>query len=42
MSEAQQAEREKRWRLILGGGEADGIGCQLTGTEQGIDNCFTR
>lgn len=41
MSEAQQAEREKRWRLILGGGEADGIGCQLTGTEQGIDNCLS-
>lgn len=41
MSEAQQAEREKRWRLILGGGEADGIGCQLSGTEQGIDNCLS-
>ncbi len=36
----QPEERQKRWRLILGGGEADGIGCSLDGMEQGIDNCL--
>lgn len=36
----QPEERQKRWRLILGGGEADGIGCTLSGMEQGIDNCL--
>ena len=41
MSEVQQAEREKRWRLILGGGEADGIGCELSGIDKGIDNCLS-
>ena len=36
-----QAEtRQKRWRLILGGGEADGIGCTLSGMEQGMDQCL--
>lgn len=37
----QNEQRQKRWRLILGGGEADGIGCTLSGMEQGIDNCLT-
>ncbi|MBJ6609149.1 MAG: VWA domain-containing protein [Candidatus Thiothrix moscowensis] len=36
----QPEQRQKRWRLILGGGEADGIGCTLRGMEQGIDNCL--
>lgn len=36
----QLEARQKRWRLILGGGEADGIGCTLSGMEQGIDNCL--
>lgn len=36
----QPEARQKRWRLILGGGEADGIGCTLSGMEQGIDNCL--
>ncbi|MEZ5538198.1 MAG: VWA domain-containing protein [Thiolinea sp.] len=36
----QPEQRQKRWRLILGGGEADGIGCSLSGMEQGIDNCL--
>ena len=36
-----QAEtRQKRWRLILGGGEADGIGCTLSSMEQGMDQCL--
>ena len=30
-------ERLKRWRLVLGGGEADGTGVQLAGQEQGMD-----
>ncbi|MEN9501787.1 MAG: hypothetical protein RI964_1072 [Pseudomonadota bacterium] len=34
-------QRQKRWRLILGGGEADGIGCTLSGMEQGLDNCLS-
>lgn len=36
----QPEARQKRWRLILGGGEADGIGCTLSSMEQGIDNCL--
>lgn len=36
----QPEERQKRWRLILGGGEADGIGCTLGSLDQGIDNCL--
>lgn len=36
----QPDTRQKRWRLILGGGEADGIGCTLSSMEQGIDNCL--
>jgi Mg-chelatase subunit ChlD len=30
-------ERLRRWRLILGGNEADGIGCALSGADAGID-----
>ncbi len=32
-----QDERLRRWRLVLGGGSADGTGCGLTGTDAGID-----
>lgn len=32
------AERLRRWRLILGGNEADGTGCSLSGTDIGMDN----
>ncbi len=35
-----QADREKRWRLILGGGEADGIGLSLTGEDAAIERCL--
>jgi len=30
-------EREKRWRMILGGGDADGIGCPLATDDSRID-----
>jgi Mg-chelatase subunit ChlD len=30
-------ERLRRWRLVLGGGEADGTGQGLTGTDAGMD-----
>ncbi|WP_020560744.1 VWA domain-containing protein [Thiofilum flexile] len=40
MSTTPTEQHEKRWRLILGGGEADGIGCSLSAIEQGMDNCL--
>jgi hypothetical protein len=33
-------EREQRWRMILGGGEADGIGCPLPGDFEKIDGAL--
>ncbi|QES49742.1 hypothetical protein DEJ50_19925 [Streptomyces venezuelae] len=30
-------ERLRRWRLVLGGGEADGTGCALTGRDAAMD-----
>ena len=33
-----EIERLRRWRLILGGGEADGIGITLEGGSVGMDN----
>ncbi|PZG09517.1 VWA domain-containing protein [Nonomuraea aridisoli] len=30
-------ERLRRWRLVLGGGAADGIGCGLDGADAGMD-----
>ncbi|MCB1919664.1 MAG: VWA domain-containing protein [Candidatus Competibacteraceae bacterium] len=33
-------ERQRRWRLILGGGAADGVGCSLAGADLGIDRCL--
>jgi len=32
-----EQERMRRWRLVLGGGEADGTGCQLSGGDTGMD-----
>ena len=32
-----ETERLRRWRLVLGGGAADGIGCELTGEQLGLD-----
>lgn len=34
---AESAERLRRWRLILGGKEADGIGAQLSAADSAID-----
>lgn len=33
-------ERLRRWRLLLGGNEADGTGCSLSGVDVAIDNCL--
>lgn len=33
-------ERLRRWRLILGGGEADGTGCQLQGGDAAMDGAL--
>lgn len=33
-------ERQRRWRLILGGGAADGVGCRLMGADLGMDRCL--
>jgi len=33
-------ERQRRWRLILGGGAADGVGCSLAGADLGMDRCL--
>lgn len=37
MSLVSEAERLRRWRLVLGGGEADGTGVDLHGDDVGID-----
>src|SRR5690348_8342157 len=37
----QSEERLRRWRLVLGGGEADGTGCQLSGADRGMDQALT-
>lgn len=37
----QTTEREVRWRLILGGGEADGIKCPLDKSQMAMDQCLT-
>lgn len=35
-----ETEKLKRWRLILGGGAADGTGCSLQGTDAGVDRAL--
>ena len=37
----QTDERLRRWRLILGGDEADGTGCSLSGQDVGIDKSLS-
>lgn len=37
----QNDERLRRWRLILGGDEADGTGLSLTGADLAMDNCLS-
>jgi Mg-chelatase subunit ChlD len=39
MSDAEQ-ERLRRWRLVLGGGRADAIKCELTGAQAGMDRAL--
>ncbi|WP_443055089.1 VWA domain-containing protein [Streptomyces sp. NBC_00691] len=39
--EAPDDERLRRWRLLLGGGEADGTGRALTGTDAAMDRALT-
>lgn len=34
---AEADERLRRWRLVLGGGEADGTGCEPTGRDAAMD-----
>jgi hypothetical protein len=34
-------ERQRRWRLLLGGNEADGIGCSLSGADLAMDNALS-
>ncbi len=34
------AERLRRWRLVLGGHEADGVGCQLSPADAAIDRAM--
>ncbi|GGZ19258.1 VWA domain-containing protein [Streptomyces inusitatus] len=36
-----QDERVRRWRLVLGGGPADGTGRPLTGTDLAVDGALT-
>lgn len=35
-----ETERQRRWRLVLGGGGADGIGCGLQGQDAAIDRAL--
>lgn len=35
-----EAERLRRWRLVLGGGGADGTGCQLRGRDAAMDGAL--
>src|ERR1043165_5311650 len=40
MTQQPEHERLKRWRLILGGGEAEGTGCPLEGMDLGMDTAL--
>ncbi len=40
MTPLSAGERQRRWRLILGGGAADGVGCSLTAADLGMDRCL--
>ncbi len=37
----QDQERLRRWRLVLGGGAADGTGCALSGQDAAMDGALT-
>jgi Mg-chelatase subunit ChlD len=36
-----ETERQRRWRLILGGNEADGLNFALTGADSAMDDCLS-
>lgn len=38
----ENLDRLKRWRLVLGGGSADGTGCTLSGNEARMDTALAR
>ncbi|MFD5736864.1 VWA domain-containing protein [Streptomyces sioyaensis] len=38
---ASEEERLRRWRLVLGGGGADGTGCELRGRDAAMDGALT-
>src|SRR5689334_20822631 len=38
--QSSDEERLRRWRLILGGGEAEGTGCALSGSDLGMDQAL--
>lgn len=40
VSAPHDTERLRRWRLILGGQDADGTGISLSGVDQGLDNAL--
>jgi Mg-chelatase subunit ChlD len=40
LSLSSDDERLRRWRLLLGGNEADGTGCSLSGVDLAMDNCL--
>ena len=40
MTSDDSNERLERWRLLLGGHEADGIGCALTGRALAMDSAM--
>lgn len=42
MNTSENSERLKRWRLVLGGGSADGTGCPLGGDEARMDAALAR
>lgn len=40
MSLSPEEERERRWRLILGGGSADGVKCRLSDDDAAMDHAL--
>lgn len=40
MSEATETERLRRWRLVLGGGSAEGTGCSLSERDGRLDRAM--
>lgn len=40
-ADTAHGERLRRWRMVLGGGEADGTGCSLAGTDAAMDGALS-